>query len=383
MAGTRKVRITVPEQYKRVPEGIWDELEKYVFEGFLVSQSSLMGRGFVFKTLNHHELRNISFMKPFRSSPPAVKEAFRAAFIAYSVFMVDGVNALYDRPKHIERLIKIIGKLPSAAQEKVVENLAAMNARAAALHPLVESYVHEARSRFRWMHTRTTPVHSQLSTGIAGTDELGMNHCQASWTALNGILDRREEMEREWSNAKFIGSCFNSKGVRAVEEKDRGRREKERQEIEDNRLKVLHRYLNRLPAGEDPPEMTELPDKRMAVVHKSFKADTVEELADQLSAALSGEKDHHDLVVEAKIRQIRERSREIDRGTKKIYSAPQDPVIRSAPQAGGTSGIRILGGKAEAEAYMARMDALRIDRIKMASPDLQGSDDDHDPEHSG
>lgn len=383
MPGPKKVRITVPEQYKKVPDGIWDELEKYVFEGFLVSQSSLMGRGFVFKTLNHHELRNISFMKPFRSSPPSVKEAFRTAFIAYSIFMIDGSNALHDRPRHIDRLIKIVGKLPSAAQEKVVENLAAMNSRAASLHPLVESYVHEARSRFRWMQLRSSSIHSPLSTGIPGTEELGMNHCQASWVALNGILDRREEMERDWSNAKFIGSCFNSKGVRAVEEKDRGRREKERQEIEENRLKVLHRYLNRLPAGEDPQETTELPDKRTAIVHRSFKADTVEELADQLSAALSGEKDHHDLVVEAKILQMQKRVQEMSQGTRKIYSSPQDPVISSAPHAGGTSGVRILGGRAEADAYVSRMGALRLDRIMMSSPDLQGSDGDADLEPPG
>lgn len=359
----RKVKIEVPEAYKQLHEGVWEELEKYLFTGFLVNPASVSDHSFVFKSLNHYEVKNIEFMKPAKSAPADAKSHFRNCFIAYSVFMVDGVNVLFERQRNINRLIKIISKIPPPVQEKIVAHLASLNARAHRLYPLTEVYVHENRSRYRWMQVQNIPVHAALATGIAGTDELGMNYSQQTWIALNRVLDRRDEMERDWSNAKFIGSCFAGKGVRAVDDRDRARLERERVEQEDKKMRVLHAYLNRLPTGEDPPQVTQLPDGRTATVVKKFAADSVEELADQLSAALSGEKDHHDVVVERRIKQLRDRARAIETTRNRIYSMPVAPGAAMAAQ-GALGGSRVLGGKKEADAYIARIEAMRAEQIE-------------------
>lgn len=362
-APRRRVEIRVPENYKQVDESVWEELEKHVFTGFLTSTSTIVGQSFVFKTLNHHELKLIDFMRPGRASASEGRAHFRAAFIAHSVFFVNGQNVLFDRPKHISKLVRTVSKLQPRVQDKIIEALAALNERAARLYPLVEVYAYENRSRFRWSYVRGVPVHDDVNTGVPGTGVLGMNLCQQTWTALCQMIDRREEMEREWSNAKFIGGCFAGKGVRSIDERDRGRLEKERVDREDLKMKVLYRYLNRTAGGKDPEEVISLPDGRKASVAKKFKAESAEELANELSAALSGEKDYHDLVIERKRQEFVERSRELELQRNSYMRRPELPL--SAPSVGG-GGSRILGGRAEADAYLKRMEEIRVRQAEAA-----------------
>ncbi len=366
---------------------MWEDLESYLYSGFLTSHAKLVERSFVFKTLNHLEVQSISYLRPAGGTPADVQDSYRAAFIAYSVFYIDGQSALSDRPRHISRLIKTVKKLPSRVQDEIIIRLGALNEKASRLHPLTEVYVHENRSRFKWLQLKNTSVHLSSSTGVPGSEFLGMNYCQQAWTALNHLVDQREVMDAEWSNAKFIGSCFNGKGVRGVDEKDRGRREKERDEREEKKMKVLFRYLNRLPAGSDgPPAEVVLPDGRKASVVKSFRAETVDELSEQLSAALSGEKDHHDRVVEAKERQNAERRAALQDLSRMMYSGPLPDDVRPGSAyasrtlpASGPS--RILGGKAEAEALLERMNRMRLDSAQRfrdgaaAASDPQSSDE--------
>jgi hypothetical protein len=360
----RRIRIKVPEAYKRVNDEVWEDLETYLFTGFITSPALVLGKSFVFKSLNHHELKNIQFLRPSHGSASEVRSTYRAAIIAYSTLVIDGQSALVDRPRSMAKLIRAISKIPADIQEKLSENLSALNTRAYRLHPLTEIYVHENRSRFRWMQIRGTPIHSPMITGIPGTDHVGMNYCQSTWTALNQLMDRREEMERSWSEAKFIGSCFNSKGVRSVDERDRARHEKERSDLEDLRMRVLYRYLNRSAGPDDEPQAhVQLPDGRMATVEKKFQADTIEELADQLSAALSGEKDFHDTVVEQHQAKMKERASVLEGYQRGLYSMPAIEAPETSVPVGGTTS-RILGGKEEAEARLARMQALRIQNME-------------------
>ncbi len=355
----QRVQISVPESYKPVDDDeVWSDLEAYLYQGFLTGSAHILGKTFVFKTINHHELRYVSYLRPMRTSPAEAQELHRAALIAHSVFMIDGENLLPDRHRRTVRLIRVVRRLPSAAQDNIVETLASLNERSARLRPLVEVFVHESRSRFRWMHASSAPVHSPSNTGVVGTDEVGMNYCQQSWMALNRLLDVKESMERDWTNAKFVGSCFAGKGVRAIDEKDRARAAREKADLEDLKMKVLHGYLNRGPGDSKEPEVF-LPDGRKAVVVGRFRADSAQELASQMELVVNEEKDHHDLVVEAKMRQIRERAEAMDDSRQRIYQAPKF-VDRGAPVSGSS---RVLGGKAEAEALLARIKDLQFQQI--------------------
>ncbi len=352
----KRIEISVPSVYVKVDENVWEDLEKCLFQGFLTSRASVQGQEFVFKTLNHHELRNVEFCRP--ASDSSDRTVFRAAFIAHSVFMVNGNNALVDRPKHISRLIKTLSKIPSAVQDKILENLTALNERASRTYPLTEVYVHENRSRFRWLQTRDVPVCSPISTGTHGTDSLGMSHFQSTWTALNRILDRNEDMEREWSNAKFVGSCMAGKGMQSVDSRDKSRLEKERLEREEKRAQVLRAYLNRTVGGPvgRAGETMKLPDGRTAEIVGRTKAESVEELATQLTAALNNEKDSHDAVVEHHARKTRERMAIIALEQRKI-SVPR----LAPPPPDGQSSYVLTGGRAEAVERMARLRRFMVD----------------------
>jgi hypothetical protein len=374
----RKVNISVPDIYKQTDEAVWLDLEQYLYTGFLTNPAVIQEKSFVFKTINSYELRNIQFLRPSGGGLADGSAMFRNAFIAYSLLMVDGNNTLYERPRHISRLIKAISKLAVKIQDNIVENLTALNERASLLLPLVEVYAYENRSRYRWLQIKGNPIHSTISTGIPGTSDIGMNVCQQTWVAINHVIDRNEEIERDWQNAKFIGSCFAGKGMRSIEEKDKSRRQRDKEDREDLKMKVLYTYLNRrigkdIP-GEEPVPI-KLPDGRMAQVVKRFRADSAEELADQLSAALSGEQDYHDTVIEAKVAQLRKRGEEQETFRKSL--AARAPLVSG--QGNMSSGARILGGKAEADAYVARMKALQLEQVQRAArerkPEPENSDD--------
>jgi len=204
--------------------------------------------------------------------------------------------------------------------------------------------------------------------------------------AINQLMDVRDQMDREWQHAKFIGSCFNGKGVRPVDERDKARRERERTEREDRKIKVLHTYLNRQAGAseDDLKDKVQLPDGRTARVEKKFQALSVDELADQLSAALSDEKDHHDLVVDRRLREIGQLRDERAEFGRRIYSKSEaDSAFHSSsvPISGSS---RVLGGKAEAEAQLTRMRQLQAEflakRGRQIPGDLQDSDDDSSQE---
>ena len=173
---------------------------------------------------------------------------------------------------------------------------------------------------------------------------------------MKNIQDEKDLIEREWSNAKFIGSCFAGKGVRSIDEKDKSRKENERVEREELKMKVLHNYLNRSLGEEMAPETVTLPDGRQAEVVKRFKADSVEELADQLSASLSEEKDYHDLVIEAKEREVANRIQKIEEQRRLLFEKSRSDI-----RIDGSN--RILGGREEAEAYLKRMENMRMENM--------------------
>ena len=343
-------------------DGVWEELEQYIYTGFLIAPAYLVSHNFVFKSLNHHEIRMIEFMRPVGAQPIEARSLFRAHFIAHSVFMIDGSNVMFERPRNISKLIRIISRLPPEIQDKIIENLGSLNSRAHRLFPLAEVYSFEPRSRYRWLQLSGSPIHSPLSTGIPGTDELGMNYAQLTWTAMNRVQDQKERIERDWSNTKFIGSCM-SKGIRQIDEKDRSRAEKERTDLEDRKIQVLYEYINRVdPKSTREANLVQLPDGRQAVVEKRFMADTAEELADQLSSALSGEKDHHDMVIEKQMEKLQARSKYIEEQQRRVYSSPKIELPESKSIGHGSS--MIIGGQEEADSHMARIRELQFKQME-------------------
>jgi len=372
----RSVEIKLADHLTRSDDQtVWEELEQYLFQGFLTVSASAQKQTFVFKSLNHHELQQIDYVRRSLGSTDISNLQSRASFVAYSVLFLNGNAALSVRSSSMPKMTRAFMKFPVDVLDRIIDSLGELNKRVQRLHPLVEVYVHENRSRFRWFQTKQHPVHHSINTGFLGTELLGMNFCQQTWTALNQMIDRKEETERDWANAKFIGGCMAGKAIRGIEDKDRSRLEREREDREEKKIEVLRDYINRTSGKAPPPILRQMDDGRVLEVVGKFAAETREELADQLSAALSGEKDIHDLIVEKHAEKFRATNAEIEKDRLRLLSSSASFADAGTAIAGG--GSRVLRGKDEADAMVQRLASLReAGRVRTVSEvDPSGSDD--------
>lgn len=292
------INITVPKEPEVNPE-IYRDVEPLLFRGFLTVAADIADVHFVFKSLNHHELDLLRFTGHFRDG--RVTDRFWSTFIAYGVFMVDGVNILPDRERAFPDLKRLFDAFPKEAVATIVRHISEINRKANRAVPLTEAYAMETVSRYRWLQIKGMDLTSVSVTGVDGTQRLGLNWSQQLWRALNQVEDRNESYEREWENSKFIGSCFAGKGISKIYDQDNDRRRKDREERSSRKDRILREVV----LGEKPEaNVLTIPGAQIT------GARTVEELATQLEKDLRGEKDWHDQVIEAHEARIRDRLKE-------------------------------------------------------------------------
>lgn len=289
--GQSDIHITAPKEPEVNPE-VYRDVEPLLFKGFLTRSAAINDTIFTFKSLNHHEFD----MLRLSTGPVADTPNFWSIFLAYGVFMVDGVNVLVNRERWIPEIAATFRAFPASARDLIIRHLSEINRRAANAVTLTEAYATEIYSRFRWAQLRGLDLTSPSVTGIGGTDHLGMNWAQHLWRAINYYDDRNEEHEREWENAKFIGACFAGKGISKVYSQDNTRRQKDR----DDKLARKDKILRSILLGEDTSDKVQQAGHAVSIVARS-----VEDLTAQLERDLRGEKDWHDRVVEEQENQIR------------------------------------------------------------------------------
>jgi hypothetical protein len=277
--------IEAPRAPEVNPE-IYKDVEPLLFRGFLHISADINDVPFVFKSLNHHEysLLNLS-IRPGTTRKSI--QRFYAMFLAYGVFMVDGVNVLVDRQSGLHEVSRLFEQMDEGAIHKVVTQMSDLNRRASRATTLAEAYSYEVYSRLRWAQLRGSDLTGTAVTGIQGTSSLGLNWSQLTWRALNHYEDLKETAEREWENAKFVASAMAGKGMSRIHGQDKHRREREQTERVDRRDKILRFALLGEPMDQD--------SKATPII----VARTVEDLAKQLERDLKGERDLHDEVVAA------------------------------------------------------------------------------------
>lgn len=282
------IKIDVPIGLPEVNPEIYKDVENLLFRGFLTISGEINSVSFVFKSLNQHEFSLLQFMSGIRDEFET-RDRFYNTFLAHGVFLVDGDNVLLNRQENIPQLAKTFAEFPIVAKTKMVRYLSEVNDRAMRAVQLTEAYVMELSSRYRWAQLRGLDLMSPTATGIPGTNELGLNWAQLVWRALNHYDDLREQAERDWDNAKFIGSCMAGKGIQKIYNQDNERRRKE----QDSKIARRDRIIRKARFGENFDD--EEKNGKVTRVH----AKTIEELTDQLERGLRGEKDWHDEVVES------------------------------------------------------------------------------------
>lgn len=291
LEGGPEIHIEAPKDPEVNPE-VYRDVEPLLFRGFLTLSAEINGVHFVFKSLNQHEMDLLRLMQPSDRGSPS----FWNLFLAYGVLMVDGVNVLPERDRWIPKIADTFKNFQPTVRNRIVRHISEINRRASNAVTLTECYAMEKYSRYRWYQLQSMDLTSMSVTGVPGTDRLGLNWAQLVWVALNRIEDLNDRQEQEWEHAKFIGSCFAGKGISKVYQQDADRRRKSKEE----RLARKDKLLRQILLGEKPEDVAKANGAVM------LTARTVEELTDQLQRDLRGEKDWHDLVVDAEEQRIKD-----------------------------------------------------------------------------
>ncbi len=279
-----------PEHYR--------DVESLLFRGFLTVAAEINGVLFVFKSLNHHEFGLIRMMGDVRDGLPPPQK-FWDIFLAYGVLMVEGQNILPERDRWLLEISSVFADFAKAQKNTLIRHLSELNRKSASAVLLTEAYASETYSRLRWAQLRDLDMTTPAVTGVPGTERLGLNWAQLVWRALNHFEDLHTQIERDWENAKFVGSCMAGKGIQKIYSQDDRRRRTEREAAWNRKDRLLRHVL----LGDPIDEKQGGRNGTMVV------ARTVEDLVEQRRKELQGEKDWHDEVVERIEQQARDEQR--------------------------------------------------------------------------
>lgn len=351
-------------QLPEVNPAVYRDVGPLIFRGFLTQEAEINGVQFVFKNLNQHEFELVQWLG---GSAEKSSSRFWSTFIAYSVFVVHGTNVLADREKWLESLARMANEIPLAARDKVVRYLSELNRRASSATILVEAYGMEAGSRFRWAQVRGLDLTSSSVTGIAGTQGLGHNWGQLLWRAVNHFEDQNQVLEREWENAKFVGSCFAGKGIQRVYNQDINRR---RQEMED-KITRRDKVLRHVFEGLDLEDGKVLRDGRVVMGPR-----TLQELTDQMQRDMKGERDWHDQVVDSIENQIRQKVAQRQQSMAEL-AAEHEKTFGDKPVLGGTILHGLSPQEAKERAKRARQVAAQNLQRVLQVPSLNEKHQEH------
>jgi hypothetical protein len=287
------IRISTPREPEVNPE-IYRDVESLLFRGFLILPATINGAQFIFKSMNHHEFEYLSWVSGGTATGKTI-DRYYSSFISYGVFMIDGQNILPNREQWIPQIEEAFESFSPQVKSKIIRYLSEVNQKASNAISLTEAFCIEQVSRFKWAQYKNLDLMRSSCTGVEGSEKLGLNYAQLVWRALNHYEDLRDTAEREWDNAKFIGSCFAGKEIKKVYSQDKDRRQKER----DEKLKRRDQIIRQIVLREKPGEAENKGRYSMTV------ARTTEELASQLEKDLRGEKDWHDQIVAAEEARIK------------------------------------------------------------------------------
>ncbi len=280
-----QIHIEAPKDPEVKPE-IYRDVVPLLFRGFLTVPAMIGEALFVFKSLNHHEFEMLRLMGAMEKE---TSYKFWDLLLAYNVFLIDGQNVLVERERWMPKIMESFSHMDLKPKQRIIRHMSEINRRANNATLLTESYATENYSRYRWAQLNGIDLCSPSCTGVPGTEGLGMNWAQLTWRAINYYEDLHEATERDWENAKFVGSCMAGKSIQKVYQQDGDRRQKEK----EARFARKDLLLRQVLFGEKlDPKAKQLQGAVLTGAH------SVEELAAQLESDLRGEKDWHDRVVE-------------------------------------------------------------------------------------
>jgi len=262
-------------------------LSDVIYKGFLTLSLDMIGRVFVFKTVNEKEY---DLIKIYAGDPGHETHInrFNLNFLIFSLLSIDGFCVLDKRNDKYRTIYKLISGMPNKLRAKILDELNGIRKIYYEAMQFIEGFSYTDQSRRRWRLIGEKLPNCEEFTGIPGTSNMGLNVCQENWMLLNRMLDDEERNNRYFSLAVLVASASNPKGARGI----RARHDASLQKTEERRKKI---------AKKGTLKKTQWTPKGWAA-----PVDTAEELVEELMRQMQGKKDKHDLFIDEHMRKIKE-----------------------------------------------------------------------------
>lgn len=271
---------TTPEQRST----IYGDVRAMLVPGFIGTSIRIDDTSLALRTLSPKEFLLL------RYRAEGAKE-YQTWAIAMSIWMVDGQIV----GQHQEALRLIHQKVQSwsgAALNHIYQILNQLTRRWFATRDVLEAYFYERESRDLWVVEGRSLVEN--SFGVTGLNEI-----QRAWIAFNRIEDDWETWKQQWSLAKFMVNPHAPKGITRINDKDREREREMEARRSAIRDRVYYETIGVIP---------KLDAKARQQAAKTIKkAETFEELEEEMKNWVEGIRDDHDTIIDGIKERIRER----------------------------------------------------------------------------
>jgi len=209
--------------------------------------------------------------------------------ISSSLHMVDGFEIDTTDPNAALGVYREwVRYLPVSVLEVLFSVFSGLSKRISRASELHEAFCYEPYSRVLWRTWNTNRVPE--------------NHLQQMWVTFNISEDRRRAEVSEWSRTRAIVSSLSNKGGKQLgkilDAQDRSDKE--------HRQRVIEEAVNWVLYGDaiKPPTTVKI-NGRDVEVSRIHSPHTTRDLEDEMRKVRTGERDHHDTLVEEYHRGIR------------------------------------------------------------------------------
>lgn len=237
------------------------------------------------------------FLLQHRVGPKSAQSELQLWTIATATWMVNGTSLL-EEPNGAAVVFKALQKVPRSTRNILFSQVAGLYSRMGRALSRTEAYCYEPYSRAKWgLCGRQSPARDDYA-GIPGVSRLGLNYVQRMWLAFNLGEDQRLDHRWQWQAAKMIASATSPKGVKKLNTADERLQKKE----EERRRRVISKMVDLVLWGDSPQDNDDpwvvLVEGKPVQVMPVKKAQTAEELEDEMRRWVAGERDWHDIVVD-------------------------------------------------------------------------------------
>jgi len=309
------------EQNAQARRPLYVDVEAMLTPGFLSCTLKLNGVRVALRSMSPGDM----ILLRHRVDTNAPTTVWKSWVLATCTWMVNGQSLLED-PYSSLQVYQAYRSMPSSAIDIMWSMFQGLQTRVSACLPRIEAFCYEHYSRALWRFCgRQSPARDEY-VGIAGVARLGMNLVQRMWVSYNSGEDERIQEMSMWSGAKLIASAANPKGIKKLNAADESRNRQEesrRQRVQDKM------YYDSVGWRETHAQLV-------------FQPHSAEELVEQMRRWQDGDKDLHDIIVDAwknKVRNVEAQKREDQKARAEERRLQQ----KMAEELTGKSGSGIVG----------------------------------------